>query len=911
MLGVLAANRRTVVSVDTLVDALWPDDPPASARASLRTYVSRLRAVVGDAVRAEAGGYRLDAEVDADRFANYLSAAAGQTPAEALGQVDAALDLWRGSPFGGEDAYLLAGRVAALQELHDTAIERRARCLCEVGRCVEAVASAEAVLAQHPFREGTWAVLVSSLASAGRKVEALRAAQSARSVLAEAGLEPGEQLLAAERVALEHGATAIAGRPVPIPVGSLIGRDDEVVTVGDLMVGHRLVSLIGPGGVGKTRLALEAAHRGRERHVRGAVLAELARIDAASSVADALVDSLGLTRRGSAEETLIAAAGLDVLLLIDNCEHLVAEVARLVWLLLTSGPHIRMLVTSRTRLAVEGELVHRVDPLTVAGPGAGAVRLFVERTAATGVPVAEEEMGLVSRIVTRLDGLPLAIEMAAARAFGLGVRGLAEEVESDLSSLRSGHRDPSPRHRTLHATIEWSLAGLGEPARRCLAEMSVFAGPAALDALKEVLSDGSPAEHVLELAERSLVHVTHRHGRARFGLLETVREFGRNLVGDPDAIDELRRRHAGYVLGRARSLAAQVAGAEEASAGAAFDELFDEVRSAVIWCRHHDPQQAIALLHTVLPWARTRQRGEAYEWTSWMIADLGESNETARLIGFMAHNAADAGSLALAHDLARRAMELSPDPEVAVTALDARADAAIYGGDLVAAIEHAERFFEVAMALNNRHSMALALSTLAMAHGYGGDQSAAVRVLERMATLSTDPPSARGWLLYSRAEVTGGDQPDLALEALEEAIRLADSVNNPFLSGVARVTRLSLLARVAEARVVSAGYAELIGHWQARNDLTHQVTTLRNVALFLSRQGAHGEVVALLAALQAGDLPPSFGAEAVALAEAEALAHRQLKSQAFEHHCSIGARRKFDQAVAHVIEVLRTGAWAD
>ena len=911
VLGVLAASPRTLVGADALIDAIWPDDPPATARASLRTYVSRLRGVVGDAIVGEAGGYRLDAEVDAERFAALVSGAAGLPPDRALQQLDAALGLWRGAPFGSEHPDVLAGRVTALEETYATANELRARSLCELGRCTEAITGAELVLTDHPFREGTWAVLVSSLASTGRKVEALRAAQSARSTLTDAGLEPGELLLEAERAALEHDAASEVGRRAPIPVGSLIGRAADLTAITELLSQHRLVSLVGPGGVGKTRLAVEVAHQLRDTHARGAVIAELVRIEEASSVADAMVDALGLTRRGSAEETLLAASDLDVLLLVDNCEHVVGEVARLVGLLLGAGQGIHLIATTRTRLAVPGEHVFRVEPLTVTGPDAAAVTLFLERVAAAGVPVSEDEHPFVSRIVARLDGLPLAVEMAAARAFGVGLRDLAEAVEEDLSFLRAGHRDASPRHRTLRATIEWSLAGVDAVTRQCLAEMAVFAGPASLDDLAIVLGAESAAEQVLELADRSLVQVSRRHGRALYGLLETVRELGRDSLAEMGATDELHRRHAEHVLARASAATAQLVGPDEAAGDTAFDALVDEIRAAVVWFRRQDPAMAMAILQAVLPWARSRQRGEVYEWASWMLDDLGENENTALLLAFLANQAADAGSLERADELARRAMELSGSTQVARAALEARSDAAIYRGDLAVGAGLAEGLFEVSSALDDRLGMALALSSMALAQEYGGDRAAAIAALDRMPGAVSDPPSATGWIAYSYAEVTAGEEPGPALSKVEQAIRLADSVNNVFLGGVARVTRVSLLARVAEPPVVASDYAEVIEHWRARNDLTHLVTTLRNVAVFLSDQHAHADVVELIAALESGDLPPSYGAEAEALAAAEARALDHLEPEVVQRHRVRGTGRSLEQASARAIDALRSLAAGD
>src|SRR5918996_482843 len=454
VLAVLLAQRGQVVSLDALVDALWGETPPASAVPTLRTYVSRLRAHLGAALASRGGGFALDVapgDLDAERFEMLVGSARHADTTDTVDLLPAALDLWKGPAFGDcADVEGVRAEARRLEERRSAAAEAQAAALLRAGRVDEAVAAAEAVVTAEPLREGGWSVLIEALTGAHRAVEALRAFQRASDILADAGLEPSNRLREAERAALSAdatpppadvglGPTSRQGRfQPPVAPSSLVGRDDDAELIIDLLGRARLVTLTGPGGVGKTRLALEIAGRAAEGTALGACMVELAPVE----------DPAAVTR------------------------------------VLTGGPSARVLVTSRERLALDGEHVWAVAPLATTGPEAPGARLFLERASAVGAAPQDE---VVTRIVQRLDGLPLAIEMAAAQLDTTTAEEVADALDEHLDELRSPQRQMPARHRSLADVLAWFEARLEDRDASLLADLSVFAGPVVARDIEGVL----------------------------------------------------------------------------------------------------------------------------------------------------------------------------------------------------------------------------------------------------------------------------------------------------------------------------------------------------------------------------------------------------------------------------------------
>ena len=460
ILAVLLARLGETVALDTLAEAVWGDDQPATAVATLRTYVSRLRTVLGDTLVSQGAGYALAAapeDVDAGRFESLHRDAAAAEPVAAVALLDAALGLWRGAAFAEHaDIACIAPEARRLEELRRSASEARVNALLRAGRVDEAVAAAEALVTAEPLWEGAWARLIEGLAAQGRSAEALRSFQRAVAALAEAGLEPSDALRESERMVLAGEAalpvapagdrrappTATLPLAPPAPTSSFVGRDDEVAHLVELLETTRIVTLVGTGGVGKTRLAIETAAWPRRRRSLGARLVELVEIRDTEGVADAVAAALGLTTEAEDPiDALDRAGALDVLLVLDNAEHVLGAAVDVVARVVRGGAALRVLATSRERLGVDGEHVRPVAPLATDAAGAPARQLLVERATAIAPDLVigiDDE--LVAGVVMRLDGLPLAIEMAAAQLSTMSLAELDAELGRSLGALRSPHR---------------------------------------------------------------------------------------------------------------------------------------------------------------------------------------------------------------------------------------------------------------------------------------------------------------------------------------------------------------------------------------------------------------------------------------------------------------------------------------
>ena len=304
-------------------------------------------------------------------------------------------------------------------------------------------------------------------------------------------------------------------------LSSLVGRDDDVKLIAELVGTTRLVTLTGPGGVGKTRLALEVARGTSERTELGSCVVELASVANPAAVPDAIVTTLGLSADGSAAVDILPSVGdLDVLIVLDNAEHVIDATAAAVECILSGGASARVLATSREPLAIDGEHLWTVAPLVTAGATASAATLFRERAASVG---ATPDDTAVMRLVQRLDGLPLAIEMAAAQLDTMTAGELADSLDERLDTLRSARRHAPARHRSLNDVLAWSEARLDDTEAGVLAALSIFAGPVVATDIEGVLDQPGAVDVVRTLTRRSLVNIDRSRTTARFYLLETIR----------------------------------------------------------------------------------------------------------------------------------------------------------------------------------------------------------------------------------------------------------------------------------------------------------------------------------------------------------------------------------------------------
>lgn len=590
----LLLRPNAVVPVDQLIEALWGSRAPSSAAKLVQLYVSNLRkALGGDSITTSAPGYRLNVDTDAldsQRFSRLLAegrdARARERDRLAVMLFERALSLWRGSALAdARYAEFAADEARRLEELRLTCLEELLATRLALGEHDRVLTELAGLSAEHPLREQLRMHLAVALYRAGRQAEALDVLRHTRRALRdELGLEAGEALRSLERAILRHDPELApppqAAPPsvrLPAITTALIGREREL---GDLRAlvqraDVRLLSLVGAGGTGKTRVALALAADCHGLFADGIAFVELAPLSAPELVLPAIAHALGVAEsQGESLELAIAhwAADRELLLVLDNFEHVVAASKSLLELL-SAAPRLTVVVTSRRVLHASGEHVFPVQPLGKDD----AVALFLDRARAADASLAPtpDVADDIRAICERLDGLPLAIELAAARLRLLTSRQLLERLGERLTLLTSGPRDLPARQQTLRDTLEWSTALLSPDERQDLAGLSVFAGGCSLDAAAAVV--GADLDRLGALVDHSLLQRDPAAREPRFGMLETVREYGLELLGAHRP--ELERAHAAYFADLAES--ADLVGPEQQRWLAELDEEQDNLRAAI------------------------------------------------------------------------------------------------------------------------------------------------------------------------------------------------------------------------------------------------------------------------------------------------------------------------------------------
>lgn len=900
ILAMLLANPGAIVTTDELVDAIWGTTPPPSAIPTLRTYVSRLRRLVGDRIVGHDDGYSIVCRED------HLDARSFEQDV-VDGRFDEAMARWRGCPYGdAADLPRVRADVARLEALAATARAGRVGELLRARRIPEAIGAAEAVVLDDPVNEAAWCGLVRALAAAGRTADALRAYQRAVAALADAGLSPGSDLRDAEHEALlEPAPTSASRRVVPaVPLTESVGLESDVDRVLGLTAQRRLVTIVGPGGVGKTRLGLEVGHRAADRHALGTRVVDLTRTNDRDAIVPSIRRALDLAEQDTTGEEGIGA--VDALLVLDNCEHMIDDVAALVPRLLPGGDRLRILATSREPLRVNGEQRWALPPLRTQGHGAPAVALLVERARDVGADVDPDDPAARS-IVTRLDGLPLAIEMAAARLTTATLEEVAEDLARNLTELRTGHRDAAERHSTLQAVLAWSEALLDDGQRTTLAEFSVFAGPVPDDDLAAAVSADDPAAAVRELVDRSLLTTERHDGSTRFGSFHTVRRIGRTRLREEGRFDTVAGRHARWYVDVAEQARQTFDGADQIHAIRRIDASLDEFRAAHRWSRSHDPALAHRLSRALFQPALQGLRLEILEWSR-ALADATAPNEpgAAEVYGEVSAHLVLLGRVAEAEDWAHRAIAAASSPAECRVAFTTLSDAALYTGELARALEYGRRHQEAAEAAESPTELAYGIGSIALPLAYLGRHD------EALAEIPPAPadasPTVRGWLAYAHGEVLLDSEPEEALDRLDLAVDLADSVDSWFLRGVAQVSAASLRAREGRPDDAAEPLRAAIEHFATRGDAVHLLTTLRNTPALLIRLGEWRAAAELLGGLSAITISPTYGEEAARLQAAEHETREALGEDEYARTHDAGAGRDLDVVARDTIDHLR--AWA-
>jgi predicted ATPase/DNA-binding SARP family transcriptional activator len=642
LLVMLALHSGRAVSADQLVDGLWGPESSSAARNGLQGLVSKLRRALGSAslVATRGGGYALEVPpeaVDLHRFEQLVAAGRARATsgdrASAIELLAEADSLWRGGALA-EFAYeeFASAEVSRISELRLAAVEERLDIELQLGRHRGVIGELEALVTAHALRERLRGLLMIALYRAGRQADALRMFQEGRRILGEElGLDPGPELRQLEAAILaqdssldvtptgghDTGLSTEHRSSVPGSLTALVGRDDEVRDLTRLFRDHRFITLVGPGGVGKTRLALEVARDESERLSHGACLVELAHVGDPEGVAAAIGSALDLPDASRLAEMI---GNRDLLIMLDNCEHVIATAAEVAEDLLRRCPGLRILATSREGLRVAGETIWPVPPLATDD----AVELFIERARAAGASLAlsDDVLAVVSDICVRLDGLPLAIELAAARTRAFPIQQISSRLNDRFRLLTGGSRTALPRQQTLRAVVDWSYELLFDDEQRVFERLSVFPGGCDLATAESVCADESLdasdlGDIVQTLVDKSLVIAVPRGDELRFTQLQTLAQYGREKLaerGDAERIRDAMKAH--YARLCARSATAYI-GDDQRAWLMSVDQEQDNLRGALEWAVASDDAESALTIAGGVSWAHWLA-GTAVEGKRWL-----------------------------------------------------------------------------------------------------------------------------------------------------------------------------------------------------------------------------------------------------------------------------------------------------
>jgi predicted ATPase/DNA-binding SARP family transcriptional activator len=873
VLALLVLRLNQVVGADTLTEVVWGVDPPARPGPLLQVYAANLRRVLDPARTGHTesrlvtvgGGYQLRAdtdETDLSTFNALLATAQAEVGrgelAEAADALRAAIALWDGPPFPDiDDAVSIQAELAALEERHLAAVEDLLELDLALGQYPTVAATATDLIGRHPFRERIRAAQIAALYRDQRQGEALAACRAARRFLAdELGAEPGPQLLELEHAVLVQdpalqrpasAGTVIRHRsPVdnlPTAISSFVGRADELAELHALLNerGPRLVTLTGPGGTGKTRLALAAAAQSRHLYDDGVCWVALESVAAPSQVLSAIADALRLSSTPAEELQRATLAFLHprrLLLVLDNFEHVI-QAWPLVTELLADTPRLTVLITSRTALRVTGEQRFEVPQLGL--PPANAVLTSAEVVHAEAVQLFAARAKLIDRhfrvedhsaapvaaLCRRLDGLPLAIELAAARIDAFTPAALLRALEDVLGVLSDGPRDATDRRRTLRGAIGWSYQLLTPEQRRLFAHLAVFAAPPDLDAVAAVTDTGSDTAQLQEtvdaLVRHSLLQRDDSTGRPRYPMLQTVRAYAAEMLRLSGDERGCRQRHAQYYLALAKSVAPQLQGPSQASAYAELHAERPDLDAALVWAAgdHRDSGDRPIALGLI-----------GHLWPYWEIS----------------------GDLALPRERAAAVLSsatTSDDPTLRAPALSGAGTLYWLSGDLDSARRYHQEALDHYTRSGGRAGAAWSAMCIAVQDVMAGELDAAEAGAQTALALGR---AARDWrTIASSLTVLGvvafyrGDGP--AAEKLQQsALTAARQQGDRWLTGKVLINLSDIAESLGEWQRATGYVLEALRITQAMGDHALAVFAVEAMAELRLRLGAPRAATRLLAA---------------------------------------------------------------
>jgi predicted ATPase len=747
---------------------------------------------------------------------------------------------------------------------------------------------------------------------------------------------------------LNWTASTETGGPQPGNIPGLlvgvVGRQHELAALSATLRRARVVSVTGVGGVGKTLFALHAAAAEQQHFLDGAWLVELAAIHDPGMVADAISTTLGVQQRqgvGAVDRLVEYLRPKRVLLVLDNCEHVIDVVARVVDAIRAGCPHVTVLATSREPLGVAGEHLRPLPPLPVppdvltdidTAAAVPSIRLLVERAIAwaPGFALRPDNLTAVAEICRRLDGLPLAIELAAAKLRAMSPSEVADRLHARFPLLRSGRRIAAERQRSLWSLVDWSYNLLDDRHRLVFARLSVFAGAFTLaaawqvcrDAVDNDLDELEVADIVVSLVDRSMVvaHVAAPdEGPSRYALLETLREYGRQRLVERGEEQAACRAHAEYAVAFAESAEYGLEGTDEGSWADAVAAATDDLRAAHLWSVGHDLDLAVRLSAALYMYAEVRVVSEICDWASRTVqAAEDHALSHPRLPAVYAAAASGArfrGDLATSAALAARAVALSAgrSDRASRYARNSLADVALFEGRLA----DAERMFadlaREADEAGDGYVLTIAVWNFAFVRAYAGDAEAAASFAAqaRQQAQVLGSPTMIAWAAFCEAEVLLDLKPDRALTLLDEAIALGRAIGSRYLVGVALISRASGQARHGDPKQALLGFQEVISHWRDAGGWTQLWLGMRSVITLLTRLGADEAAAILYGALRGSQTAaPVYGADADRLAATLESLTIRLGRDRVDDAIRRGGDLDDDQAVAYasaaIVEVAAT-----
>ncbi len=860
VLGVLAIRHGQVVSSDELIEEIWGDRLPSNPLNTLQYQIAQLRKLIEDDpsnpqfLVTRSPGYLLDpgmTSLDASSFDTLVrdarTALAEGDDVLAAEFVDEALTLWRGpalADFRYED--FAQSYAASLDDARLAAEELRIDISLSSGHHTEAIPRLTQLVSEHPLREGLWAQQMVALYRDGQQTEALRAYQNARSALGDVGIDPSTELRTLEQQIIEQDPALDGPQQPAVPTqnnlpsapNSLVGRDQAVTDILSTLASSRLVTLSGPGGSGKTRLAIEAAEQSLERFDGGVWFVPLDQIEEPLLVPAFVGRTVGMKERPDVDvaDNIAATLGVrPVLLVLDNAEHIVDATAELTASLLTKCPNLVVLVTSQALLDVHGETVFNVEPLSLPGNTSSifdrledvdAVSLFIERTVAAGTTPEEwddESYAAAANIVAALDGMPLAIELAAARTRSMSLREIADGLNDRFDLLSRGPRDAPPRQRTLIGAMEWSVGLLTPTQQSALSRLSVCTGD--FDAATATSITAMPPQEVRDtlsvLVDRSLLRRTDDvAGVARFAMLETLRHYGVESMTSSD-LSDARNAHLQAFASFVEQAAEGICGPDQMTWLTRINADYANIRAALAWSLESGNLDAGMLLGGRLGryWDWTGRLKEADEWlTRLSEADKKERPGRASVLAWRSYLAWEFGETESARqlsDAAQVAALSSDDPLERGNVLSPKALIARSTGDL----ESARRASMEIISLGDEFGgewmaawAASALATIALAAGDASVAEAHARdTITRFERLGDRRGTGWGLVACAQADLAQGE-----LVAARDHARLAlsasfDTQDDRNVSWV-----LELLAEIAHAQ---RQYEQSAQYWGAARPL--------------------------------------------------------------------------------------------